>query len=419
MNKSNVLFGTGKIIPGRERSFVSSISLNKKNAAQLSIKEVTSPEEAALFRNFPDQIHRSNPKYIKPLDKDIEAVFDKKQNKFFLHGRCSRWLLYDENDNVIGRVAVFINDEYVQAQPTGGFGFFDCIDSKPAAHFMFDHCKKWLQERGMEAMDGPINFGERANWWGLVVEGFHAPLYGMNYNPPYYQQLFESYGFHVYFYQLCFGRAIKAPLPDKFYRIKDRVSADAQFEAIPISKNNIDQFARDFARIYNRSWETHGEGKQMEESQAVKLFRKMKAVIDEKVVWFIYHRQQPVACWLNLPDLNVYFRSLDGKFGLWEIIRFLILRKTRPNRKLIGLLFGIVPEFQNKGIDAFMIVKALETINDKTQYSDYEMQWIGDFNPKMINIARNMGAECMRRLATYRYLFDQSKPFVRHPNLSV
>jgi hypothetical protein len=56
----------------------------------------------------------------------------------------------------------------------------------------------------MEAMDGPINFGERDTWWGLVTEGFHEPLYRMNFNAPYYRELFENYGFRV-FEQICFG----------------------------------------------------------------------------------------------------------------------------------------------------------------------------------------------------------------------
>ena len=47
----------------------------------------------------------------------------------------------------------------------------------------------------MEAMDGPINFGERDKFWGLLIEGFSEPLYAMNYNAPYYKELFEKTSF--------------------------------------------------------------------------------------------------------------------------------------------------------------------------------------------------------------------------------
>ena len=63
---------------------------------------------------------------------------------------------------------------------------------------LFDQCKSWLQARGMEAMDGPINFGNRDRWWGLLIEGYqHEPNYQCNYNFPYYKDLFEAYGFQA------------------------------------------------------------------------------------------------------------------------------------------------------------------------------------------------------------------------------
>src|SRR5690348_13845979 len=173
----------------------------------MKITEVQTAKDRRDFLNLPVKIYRDYPNWIRPLDKDIEAVFDNRKNKFFRHGKCSRFLLKDDNGNVIGRVAAFINDKTSkrESQPTGGIGFFECINDKSAAHFLFDHCKQWLQQRGMEAMDGPINFGERDSWWGLIVEGFTPPPYKMNYNPPYYIELFESYGFRTYFEQWCYS----------------------------------------------------------------------------------------------------------------------------------------------------------------------------------------------------------------------
>jgi hypothetical protein len=55
----------------------------------------------------------------------------------------------------------------------------------------------------------------------------------------------------------------------------------------------------------------------------------------------------------------------------------------------------------------------------KNSYDEYEMQWIGDFNPKMINVAQGLGeAFQTRKLTTYRYLFDRTKEFKRHPILN-
>ena len=40
-------------------------------------------------------------------------------------------------------------------------GFFECVNDQEAAFKLFDACKKWLIDRGMAAMDGPVNFGEK------------------------------------------------------------------------------------------------------------------------------------------------------------------------------------------------------------------------------------------------------------------
>jgi len=74
-----------------------------------------------------------------------------------------------------------------------------------------------------------------------------------------------------------------------------------------------------------------------------------------------------------------------------------------------------VPEFQGKGVDAYMIVESANVILGAKQYERLEMQWLGDFNPKMLNLAESLGAQEVRRLSTYRYLFDRNKPFERHP----
>lgn len=372
------------------------------------------------FLEVPARIHAANPEWIRPLDKDIEEVFDTEKNKL-LRSRdnsCERWILQDDDGKVIGRIAAFVNRKYHNRGdevPVGGIGFFECIDDQRAADFMFDHARRWLAERGMEAMDGPINFGERDRWWGLLVEGFHAPLYGMNYHPPYYQALFENYGFRVFFNQICFSMQVQGTLEDKFYKRHAVWAADPDFRVEHFKKKDADKFAADFCTVYNKAWAGHGGNKTLELRQAKKIIASMMPVIDEGIIWFAYHKEEAIACWLNLPDLNQWFRRLNGKFGWWQKLRFLWIKRFGPCPRFVGLVFGVVPEFQGKGIDAFIIVEGGSAIQRQMRYEVYEMQWIGDFNPKMINIAESLGTVRSRRLATYRYLFDRSREFKRHP----
>lgn len=367
-------------------------------------------------------VNQGNPSYIRPLDKDIRGVFDPKKNKTFRNGKICRWLLKDDSENLIGRIAAFTNSKYKnkgdKVKP-GGVGFFDCIDNQEAANLLLNTAKEWLEAEGMEAMDGPINFGERDRWWGLLVDGFHEPPYTLNYNPPYYQQLFENYGFQPFYNQICWSMVLSddSQLSPKFYKAHQTFAENPDFEARHFKKNELEKFAKDFCTVYNGAWAGHSGNKAMAEPIAVKLFKSMKPIIDEKLVWFVYHKNEPVAMWLNLPDINQIVKHLNGQFNLIAKIKFLILKMRKVCNKMVGIVFGIVPEHQSTGIDYFMIVEGEKVIKSDTRYRDLELQWQGDFNPKILNISKNLDAEISRTLTTYRYIFDQTIPVVRHPIL--
>lgn len=379
--------------------------------------KVVSKALVAEFLEFAPVLFKNDKNYIRPLDQDIEKVFSPQKNKFFKFGRCERFIFKNGENEVVGKVAVFINKKYKQKDPTGGIGFFDCINDQQTANFIFDFCKDWLAKQGMVAMDGPINFGERDRFWGLLIEGFTEPLYAMNYNPPYYQELFEGYGFQIYFNQLCFSRKVHDPVAENFLEMHRRISQDPRITARPLKVVELEKYAQDFTTIYNQAWAAHGEGKQFTTTQALRLFQSLKPVINEHISWFVYADDQPIAMWMNIPDLNQWFKFLKGKFGLVQKLLFVLIKKIKKNRKMVGLIFGIVPEWQRKGIDGYMIWEGTKHFRKTTDFEDYEMQWIGDFNPKMVRIAENLETVVTRKLATYRYYFDHEREFKRHPVL--
>lgn len=381
------------------------------------LSEVQTPRDKKDFLLLPLKIYKEDKNWIRPLDKDIEAVFDPAKNKFFRHGKCTRFLLRGSNRETLGRIAVFINEKSAKKEnpPAGGIGFFECVNDRKAAHILFDQAKRWLTERGIQAMDGPVNFGERDSWWGLITEGFSPTPYKMNYNPPYYKELFESYGFKTYFEQWCYSLRVHDRLQEKFYERHKAVKNNKDYHSEHLKKSMLEKYAEDFRTIYNKAWVKHGSGKELDSRLVFGFFKQMKPVIDEKLIWFVYFRNEPVAMWVNLPDINQIFKKFNGRFGLIEKLQFLWHFKRRKIKKMIGLVFGIVPEHQGKGVDSYMIIEGANVIVDDNTYFDFEMQWIGDFNPKMVSIAENLGTYKSRTLKTYRYLFDPQAEFKRHP----
>ena len=385
----------------------------------MQLTEVTGRQAAKDFIKVNVLMNASNPKYIRPLNNEVNDVFDPHKNKQFKYGTAKRWVLKNEQGILIGRIAAFTSTKYLNKGdtiPVGSLGFFDCTNDQQSANLLFDTAKKWLDTQGMQAMDGPVNFGERDKWWGLMVEGFDTePMYGISFNPPYYEKLFETYGFQNFYNQYYYSLSADKLLGDKYPERHARFASKPDYAARHIDKNQLEKYANDFSTVYNAAWSQHDEGKEISPDQALKLFRKMKPIMDETIIWFAYYKEQPIGMWINIPDLNQYFKYFNGKFGWIEKLRLLILQKTKPARKMNGVAFGIVPKFQALGIDAFMIYSVVLLVKEQGRYDGIEMGWAGDWNPRMINIYKALGASQSRRMVTYRYNFDRTRPFERHP----
>jgi len=381
----------------------------------MQLIEVTDKQIANEFLMLPVRLYKNEKHWIRPLDKDINHVFDTEQNKYFRNGELTRWILKNDSGLTIGRVAAFVNRKTANKdsdQPTGGMGFFDCIDDKDAAFMLFDACKTWLTEKGMEAMDGPINFGDRDKWWGLLVNGYDIdPNYNCNYNFPYYQQMYEDYGFQTYFEQITFSRHVMDPVLPKTTEKADRILSNPKYEFRHLRLKEIDKYTEYFANVYNEAW-----APKLDLRVAKSLMNSMKPIIDERIMWFGFYEDKPIAIFIMIPEVNQIFKHVNGKMDTLGKLKFVYHKFMKTNRKMLGTVFGIVPDHQGKGVDAAIVEAARRMVQiEYKRYEELEMNWIGDFNVRMIHMVEQIGGKPCKIHKTYRYLFDRTKPFKRMP----
>jgi len=388
----------------------------------MQIIEVTDKKHAKEFIKVAISIYEHYPKWIRPLDKDLEAVFDPQKNKYFRHGECIRWILKNDSGKTIGRIAAFYHKKTMTQgndQPTGGIGFFECINDQKAAFILFDECKKWLESKGMEAMDGPINFGERNEWWGLLVKGYDIePNYRCNYQPPYYRELFEAYGFKTYFEQLTFGRKIVGHISKRMFDKAERIAANPKYTFKTMDIKQIDKYTEYFHTIYNKAWSGHKGVPVLSMQQAKLLIKQLRPILDPNIMYFGFYEDDPIAFFINIPDVNQIFKHVNGKLDLIGKLKFLYHKWRKTTNKIIGIVFGIVPEHRSKGVEGAIVIYGREILFEKyNRYENLEMNWIGDFNPRMVHTVEQVGVDLYKKHLTYRKLFDESKPFKRHPVL--
>lgn len=379
--------------------------------------EVTDKRTIKEFLDFPATIYKEDKNWIRPLDEDIESVFNPKKNKLLRRGNAIRWILKDETSKVIGRIAAFYNESKIKKydQPTGGCGFFDCINNKEAAKILFDAAVSWLKGFNIEAMDGPINFGSRDTFWGCLSEGFYEPVYKMPYNHKYYNELFENYGFKNFFNQLTFHvPLVQGNLDPALTAKANEIRKDPTIKFKFHSKKNPAKTAGYFMEVFNEAWAKFPGVKPITLAQASALFKTMKQIIDPKLIIFAFHNNKPIAFFIMIPDLNQIIRKFDGKFNIANKLKLLYdLKFRKVCTRAVGMIFGVIPEFQGRGIAEGMIVYFEDEVAQGVNYTDLEMNWIGDFNPRMIKLVKQIGGKVRKTHITYRYLFDRKKTFER------
>lgn len=377
----------------------------------MEIYEVKSKRDARKFRDVARKIYKDDDVWVCPLDGTIESIFDPSKNVFFKDGDAIRWYMTDDQGRLIGRVAAFYNRSRAMAnpQPTGGMGFFECINNKEAAFQLFDKARIWLEQEGMEGMDGPINFGENDNFWGLLVDGFTHPAYGMNYNHPYYQELFEAYGFKPYFEQVSNRLDVKQGLGERFLRIANWVARKEEYTFEHFKFSPKEKYFNALLDIYNTAWQFHDNFTPMSYRDLKDSFKEAKPVIDEEMIWFVFHGNDPAAFLVMYPDANMILKHFKGKLYLWNKLRFLWMKKRHYMTQGRIVIMGVKPKYQKVGLESGIFAHLNEVMKRKPWMKEIELSWVGDFNPKMRVLHEALGGVYAKKHITYRVLFNKDE----------
>jgi len=366
-----------------------------------TLKQVPTQAAIADFHAVSKLVYKNDPDYIQPLTKDIEEIFDRTQNAAFEGGDIIRWVLYDGN-KTIGRVAAFYQTKN-SGERMGGMGFFECIENRDAAYVLFDACKNWLQEKGLNHMDGPVNFGDRDSFWGLLVERYSYPSYREAYQPQYYRGFFEDYNFEKIFEQKTCDITEDVFNFERFSKLAGRVMCNPKYRFESLDYSRLDKFSQDFVRIYNEAWAHHEDFMPLTMEKIMARLKKVKPVLPADLAVFAYADDRPIGFYVSILEVNQVFKHFGGKLSVWNMLRFLLMR--RRINKVRGIVFGVVPDFQNLGIETGIIMTFYESLKKNPQITIAELAWIGDFNSKMLSMLESLGAYTAKVHYTYRKNF--------------
>ena len=174
-----------------------------------------------LFHQVCDRIYQGDPVYIKPIQSDVEAIFDPNKNNSFKKGDAVRFLLLGEDNRTpVGRIAAFYQDK--AGKRRGAWGFFECENKDEYAQALIKAAEDWLKEKGCSSAQAPVNFGSRDQFWGLWIQGSRRPSYQENYHPAYYKDFIESAHYELEIEQTTYELDNETFQMERFKKISER-----------------------------------------------------------------------------------------------------------------------------------------------------------------------------------------------------
>ena len=366
----------------------------------LSVEPVRDKRDLKAFIRFPWKVYRDDPNWVPPLIIDMKKMLDKSKNPFFRHSDAE-YFLARRNGEVVGRIAAILNNRHNEyhKEKTGFFGFFEVLEDFEAASALFDTAAAWLKDRGMTLMRGPTNFSTN-DTCGFLLEGFgKPPVILMTYNPRYYLEFSERYGFVKAKDLYAYFMSSDQPLPEKLVRISEHVR---QREGLVFRTINMKRFWEEVEtvfKIYNDAWSLNWGFVPLTKEETYHIAKDLKQIVDPDLVLIAEVKGEPAGFSLALPDVNqALIKVRDGRlfpFGLPKLLWY--MRKVNGVRVFT---MGVVRKFQKRGIDALFYVETYRRGTGKGHRWG-EFSWILEDNVMMNRAAQALGARVYKKYRIY------------------
>ncbi len=378
---------------------------SSRQSPEIDVTSVQSAADLRAFINLPWTIYRNDPYWVPPLRSDLKKRLDKSRYPFFDHAEAE-FLIARREGRVVGRIVAIKNDAHVDfhQEQVGFFGFFESIQDSDVAAMLFSHAAQWLRERELEIMRGPVNYSTNDDC-GLLVDGFDSsPMILMSYNPPYYSDLIDGFGFKKAKDLLAYEITDDVRVPERLERTVQWIKKRKKITIRPLVKKQIHHEIQCVKEIYNAAWKQNWGFVPMTDREIDYMAHELIQIIDPDLLLFAEVEEEPVAFILALPDFYVALKHINGRLFPLGLLKLLWHKRKIDTARVIT--FGIKEAYREQGIDALMYYEAYKTGVAKG-YRRGEMSWVLEDNTLMNRALENMGATLYKRYRLYDYPLSQ------------
>lgn len=364
----------------------------------MRVREAVSRADIRRFISFPRTLYRDDPLWAPPLWADERRAYSARRNAILAHSDYAL-LLAEEGPTVLGRSLVYVDHNFnaFYGTSTGFFGAFECVNSPEVAAALDDAAVKWLRQRGMRAVRGPIH--PISESWGFLADGFQAPPVFMTpYNPPYYNDFMQQLGYRKAKDLLAYEASTDRNygIPRRFWDFADHFLArNPGFSVRRLSLKELSRDADSILEISNVALRDNWGYVPLDREEFQEMFRKLRPIADPDAVWFVEDQGRPVGFALGFPDLNVILRRIGGRLFPLGFLHLLFGVRKLLDYRLFGL--AVLPAYQGKGLDVLLYLQIYRALSPKIRR--LEANYILEDNHRIRNALEKLALD---KVKTYR-----------------
>lgn len=367
------------------------------------IIQVDRDADLGAFIDLPWKIYRGDSNWVPPLKKEVRNLLGSREHPFWQFAERSLFLAFRGSEPV-GRIAAILNHNHnrFHNELAAGWGFFECTDDTEAASALFSRAEEWSRHKGMKVLRGPLSPSTNYEI-GMLLEGFETPpTFMMPYNPPYYLKLAESSGFRKEKDLLAYAVARGWQPPEWLGRIAQKILAENNVRVRHIQMDRLQSEVHLIKEIYHDAWFDNWGFVPMTDAEIDEMGRKLKQIIDPRLVFFIVMGEEAVGVGMIVPDVNPLLRRFNGRIGPLGWLKYLLYRNEITD--LRGMIFGIKKQYQQMGLPlvAFdYLYRGLLEDKALKKYRTLELGWNLEDNDLINKWYDDGGAQVVKKYRIY------------------
>jgi GNAT superfamily N-acetyltransferase len=365
------------------------------------VRPVRGRRDLDRFMKLPWAIYRDDPSWVPPLLMDLKTALTPGKHPYHEHADVEYFLAWRAG-RPVGRIAATVNRQYVDfhGEKLGFFGFFESIDDRGVAAALLGAAEAWLRARGMERVQGPMNFSTNEEFCspGVLIDGFEIPpQVMMSHTPPYYAGLLEAAGYAKAKDLLAYYLDGPTP-PERMVRGVERLQKSGGITIRSLDMSDFDNEVARIKEIYNSAWERNWGFVPMTDAEFDHMAKSLKPVVQPALVLIAEVRGEPVGFAIGLPDFNQVLKRINGRLFPFGLLKLLWYKRKIDDCRVLTL--GLKPGFRKMGIDAMLYLRLFQD-GPKVGFPTAECSWILEDNWDMRRGLERMGARIYKTYRVY------------------